>query len=203
MKNIFSIFALLCSLNLFAIEPYDSVADLPFDEHGWFGHHEAFTDIFAINQPKVAIEVGSWLGLSTRFIANLLPEDGKVYAVDTWVGSPTEDVHMRDPRRFHLYQLFLSNVKHAGLQHKIVPIRMASIEAANGINVMADFIYIDASHEYIEVYRDVHHWYKHLNPNGVMCGDDWLWPGVREAVIRAARELNREIYAKDNFWMFL
>jgi len=113
MRLIFCFLLQICSV--FAMpEPYASIADLPFDEHGWFGNARQLEPILAANQPKIVIEVGSWLGCSTRFIASRIDEDAVVYAIDTWKGSPEEAVHMQDPRLPHLYQLFLSNVKHAG-----------------------------------------------------------------------------------------
>jgi hypothetical protein len=182
-------------------EPYQSIKDLPFDPHGWFVNTDSLGKILLEQQPRVVIEVGSWLGLSTRFIAHHIPVEGKVYAVDTWLGSD-EAAHHQDPRLPYLYQLFLSNVKHARLTHKIIPIRMRSLEAAQALDVKADLIYIDAAHDEENVYLDIMAWYPHLTFNGVICGDDWGWESVRKGVIRAASELNRTIYATGNFWRF-
>jgi predicted O-methyltransferase YrrM len=184
-------------------EPYRSIADLPFDDHGWFINQDQLRAILASHSPKTVIEVGSWLGSSTRFIASRLPKkNGKLYAVDTWQGSPNEEIHMKDPRLPYLYQLFLSNIKHAQLTNIIVPIRMDSIEASNALNVKADLIYIDAGHETENVYQDILAWYPHLVSGGVLCGDDWMWESVREGVIRAADVLNLKIIAQGNFWRF-
>lgn len=200
MKRLLLIaYALTFNLNLNAVEPYDSIKLLPFDEHGWFGNSSFIQDIFVENEPIIAIEVGSWLGCSTRFIANLLPETGKLYAVDTWLGS-NEEAHLHDPRLSQLYHIFLSNVKHAGLEEKIIPIRMKSLEAAKALNIKADFIYIDASHETADVYQDILAWNDHLTQNGVICGDDWQWNSVRIAVEQAALKLNKMIFFQDNFW---
>ena len=186
-----------------AVEPYDSIEDLPFDPHGWFGNGDKLEKIINEKQPQVVIEVGSWLGLSTRFIAGSVPEGAKVYAVDTWGGSPQENVHLQDPRLPYLYQLFLSNVKHAGFADTIIPIRMDSLEAAKALNVQADLIYIDAAHDTASVLADITHWYPHLNPDGVMCGDDWKWDSVRVAVEICARHFKKNIYSNDNFWCFI
>ena len=126
----------------------------------------------------------------------------KVYAVDTWKGSSNEPVHMQDPRLPHLYALFLSNVKHAGLTHKIIPIRMESTEAAKALSVMADLIYIDGAHDTPSVIEDILSWHPHLQAGGVMCGDDWKWSSVRTAVIHCASVLNQRVYGEGNFWWF-
>lgn len=183
-------------------EPYRSINDLPFDEHGWFSNANQLKAIIKEKSPRVVIEVGSWLGLSTRFIASQLPRGGIVYAIDTWKGSPNESVHMADPRLPYLYQLFLSNVKHAKLTRKIIPIRMESLEAATALNVKADLIYIDASHNTSSVIQDIMNWYPHLNENGILCGDDWLWRSVKKAVIHCAPLLNKKENVNHNFWWY-
>lgn len=184
-------------------EPYRSVRELPFDEQGWFGNHEPLGNIIRGMPIKTVIEVGSWLGCSTRFIATTLPQDGVVYAVDTWEGSTDEVLHMIDPRLDQLYHLFLSNVKHAKLTHKIVPIRMRSLEAAKALNVYADLVYIDGAHDTENAYNDILAWYAHLNqPYGMMCGDDYMWESVRIAVHHAAILFKKEVRSHYNFWWF-
>lgn len=192
------------SINLTAElpEPYRSINDLPFDPHGWFGNADQLAACFKERPISNVIEVGAWLGCSTRFLASSVVKGGKVYAVDTWLGSPQEDVHMQDPRLPYLYQLFLSNVKHAQLSHIIIPVRMDSLEAAKALNVKADLIYIDGAHDTESVFQDIVSWYPHLKPNGIMCGDDWGWPTVQTAVIQAAQLLNKSVSPSGNFWRF-
>lgn len=184
-------------------EPYCSINDLPFDSHGWFLNQDQMEACILEIEPKTVIEVGSWLGTSTRFIAERLPEGAKLYAVDTWLGSPSEVLVMQDPRIPYLFQLFLSNIKHAGLTNRIIPIRMDSIEASKALNIHADLIYIDASHDTASVYNDIMAWLPHLKEDGVFCGDDWNRPSVRKAVIRAAEKLNCLVIGEGNFWRFV
>ncbi len=185
-------------------EPYCYVNDLPFDGDGWFINQKSLQKCFQEKQDiQTIIEVGSWLGASTRYLAELLPAEGKLYAIDTWLGSWSGSqaiFFQNDPRVQYAYQLFLSNIKHANLAHKIIPIRMFSLEAARALNVQADLIYIDACHEEESVYNDLLAWYPHLNKNGILCGDDWYWESVRNGVNRAAEKLNKRIFYEDNFW---
>jgi predicted O-methyltransferase YrrM len=209
MKKLLAAFLMTGSLFLTSLsaieeitEPYCSINNLPFDPHGWFGNAEQLAACFKEKPITTVIEIGSWLGSSTRFLATSVANGGKVYAVDTWAGSPGEPVHMQDPRLPYLYQLFLSNVKHAQLTGKIVPVRMNSLEASKALNVKADLIYIDGAHDTTSVYLDILHWHSHLNEGGIMCGDDWLWPTVQAAVVKSARQLNKSIYVSHNFWRF-
>lgn len=178
-------------------EPYRSIKDLPYNNHGWFNNRNFFEEWFVVRSANTIIEVGSWLGKSTCFLAQNLPEGGKLYAVDTWLGSVE---HANDPRVPTLFQQFCSNVKHEKLTHKIVPIRMKSLEAAAALNIMADLIYIDASHEEQDVYEDIMAWSSHLAPNGFMCGDDWNWDSVKRGVLRAALDLGVQAHHQLNFW---
>ena len=183
-------------------EPYRSIVDLPFDDHGWFYNGDQLKPILEARSPKIVIEIGSWLGLSTRFIASLLKNDGKLYAIDTWKGSPREAVHMIDPRLPYLYQLFLSNIKHANLTSKIIPIRMDSAEASAALNVKADLIYLDGAHDTHSVINDIMNWHPHLNEEGLLCGDDWKWETVKRAVEHCAELLNKKVQAEDSFWWY-
>jgi hypothetical protein len=205
MKKFFLTF-LLSPILLFAQdipEPYKSINDLPFDPYGFFVNHGQISDLLNEKQPKVIIEIGSWMGSSTRYIASNMPEDGILYAIDTWAGTPEEvAAHMQDPRLPYLYQLFLSNVKHEGLTHKIIPIRMRSTEAAKALNVKADVIYLDAAHDTKSVVEDIFAWYPHLNEDGVFCGDDFSFLSVRDALDYCSQILNKRIWAHGNFWRF-
>lgn len=208
MKEIFLSFLIAgcflnCDFELTAsdLEPYNSINILPFDSHGWFGNAEQLKTCFNEKPVATVIEVGSWLGCSTRFLGSSIKKGGKVYAVDTWLGS-SEAEHEKNPRLSYLYQQFLSNVKHAGLTDIIVPVRMTSLEAAKALNVKADLIYIDAAHDTKSVLEDILAWYPHLNENGIMCGDDWTWQSVQAAVIQAADQLDKSIYSSGNFWRF-
>ncbi len=204
MIRFFSLFVLMslfgCSKSTTTLpEPYcklDKV--LPFDPQGWYGNKKPMKQLICENDVKVVIEVGSWLGASTRHIAKYVPKDGKVYAVDHWLGSVE---HQGGDKLASLYDQFLSNVIHKKLTHKIIPIRMASVEAEKVLsNVVPDLIYIDASHETEAVYQDLAIWYPHVKGHGILCGDDWPWPSVQVAVERFAAENQLTIESEGAFW---
>jgi GR25 family glycosyltransferase involved in LPS biosynthesis len=192
-------------------EPYNQLSEiLPFNNHGWdsnANHMQMIVDKF---QPKIVVELGSWLGKSTCHIAKLLPKDGKVYAIDHWLGSQdhqnslTTDVQKLLPV---LYEQFLSNVVHEYLTDKIIPWRMTTDEAAQKMRSekrKIDLIYLDASHDEMSVYNDLCNWYPFVRKSGVLCGDDWSrgkgFP-VRKAVKRFARENRLEIInLGSSFW---
>lgn len=189
-------------------EPYNSIEVLPYDPHGWYLNGEQIEALMKSRPIKTVVEVGSWLGKSTIHIASLLPEDGKVYAIDHWLGShehqPGQIAHHEALPR--LYEQFLSNVIHKGMTKKIIPIRMDSLTAVHEIKargVHVDMVYIDASHDFFSVYYDLCSWYPLVREKGVLCGDDWAWEGVNAAVRIFAEQASLEVRANGNFWMLV
>lgn len=184
-------------------EPYKSVELLPPYYHGFYSNSWQLEFLIKIHEVKTIIEVGSWLGASTMHMASLIPDDGKVYAVDHWKGSIEHQPGQQNwiPQLSYLYDQFLSNVVHAGLANKIIPYRMDSLSAAKILNfVHADLIYIDASHDTESVYADLRAWYPYVKEHGIFCGDDWRATSVQEAINRFANEEELRIAALENFW---
>jgi predicted O-methyltransferase YrrM len=186
--------------------PYSDVTNLlPFNDHGWYANGEWIKQLMENNKVTTVIEVGSWLGLSTRHIASLLQPNGKLYAVDTWKGS----VEHHENANFSsflptLYEQFLSNMIHAHLTNIVIPMKMTSLEAAPILMRELDnvnLIYIDAAHDTYSVVLDLHAYWQFVNDKGgILCGDDWLWDSVRLAVKIFAQSNKLTIYASDNFW---
>lgn len=203
----------LCTIasSLFAIdlsklpEPYKSVRLMPFNPHGWHGNGHFLEELINKHSVKKVVEVGSWMGLSTRDIARMLPEEGIVYAVDTWSGAPEE---FHDPTFLGspeiiatLYDQFLSNVIHANLTHKIIPMRMESCKAAATFSDRPDLIYIDGCHTYEAVLQDLEAWWPFVKKRGILCGDDYHnSPGVKKAVTEFALKNNVKAHPTGNFW---
>lgn len=185
--------------------PYNTAEILPFLDHGWYANKTQIEWLIKKHNIKTIIEVGSWLGTSTRHMAACIPEDGIVYAVDHWKGSvenqPGQWASLPGVEMEKLYDYFLSNAVQSGLAHKIVPVRMESLQAAAALNIRADLVYIDAAHDEESVYNDLIAWCPHVKPNGIFCGDDWTSSGVRKAVISFAQMNGFRFKAKGNFWM--
>lgn len=211
LKSALILFCLLFTMKAFAVDftklppPYNTLtALLPFDGHGWYVNSKQVEQLIHERSVRTVIEVGSWLGLSTRHIARLLPEGGKVYAVDHWLGSSEHKTTPEFARYIPtLYEQFLSNVVHTRLTNKIVPVRMESLDAAKALSdVQVDMIYLDSGHETENVYNDLVAWFPYvMNKKGVFCGDDWCWPSVRAAVEQFAQAFNLEIQVSNNFWV--
>ncbi len=188
-------------------KPYSEIKELlPFDDHGWYANRKPIERLIKARQVKTVIEVGCWLSKSTRHIAKQLPRGGKIYAVDHWQGSlehqPGQNSSCKNLSL--LFDQFCSNVIHSKLTHKIIPVRLPSIDAEKYLSdIFPDLIYIDASHEFEPVYQDLTIWFPYVEGHSVLCGDDWAFPEVQEAVKKFAKEKNLSIEVKSPFWMLI
>lgn len=186
--------------------PYCQLKKLyPFNPQGWYSNAEEMEKLIKKYHVKSVVEVGSWLGLSTRHIAQTLPKGGVVYAVDTWRGTEDELLWNREFNAANLeiaYDQFLSNVIHAKLTDKIVPIRMESAKAAIWLRVKPDLIYLDASARYENVLAYLRDWYPLVRGHGIICGDDFGFRdrGVEKAVTQFAKEHHLTVHTNDWFW---
>lgn len=188
--------------------PYSSLSEvLPFNGNGMYINAIPMEKLLKERNVKIVIELGSWLGKSTRHIASVIPEDGIVFAVDHWLGSSEHRDSVELPK---LYEQFLSNVIHADLTEKIVPIRLTTLEAIKEFHnnkIVPDLVYVDASHDEESVYADLIAYFPLVQGHGVLCGDDWGWGGawgfpVCKAVDRFARENNLIVNVVDGwFWV--
>ena len=144
-------------------------------------------------KPKIMIEVGSWLGWSAINSAKKLKQLGLtesvIICVDTWLG----DMGAWEGNIGHnylysengyptVYYKFLSNVITQNVKEYIYPLTFPSNIAnliLEKLGIKADLIYIDGSHEALDVYYDCKNYYDLLNPGGYLVGDDWMYEPLR------------------------
>lgn len=183
-------------------EPYSKLETvLPFNPQGWYSNQRRIEEIFKQNHILTVVEVGSWLGASTRHIAKQLPPGGVVFAVDHWLGSVEHQGCDLIPT---LYEQFLSNVIHAGLTDKIIPIRMDSLAAAQYLkSIPVDLVYLDGAHDKQSVLNDLEAWFPFVAGHGVICGDDYTWDSVKEAVREFAKKNHLKVMHKHCFWRLI
>jgi hypothetical protein len=147
-------------------------------------------------EATLIVEVGSWLGRSTRFLCELAPKS-RVIAIDHWQGSPE---HGRDPELVpllpRLYETFLSESWE--YRKQIIPVRTGSVDGLQRVasaGLVPDAVYIDADHSYESVMADLSVALD-LFPKARIVGDDWDWEGVHRAVQTVAdqRKLRVEVF---------
>lgn len=144
---------------------------------------------------KTVIEVGSFTGASVIWMAQHNTE-ANFFCVDTFLGSPEIKDDGRTPRshgRPMYLERFLFNTYCAGVAERITPVINTSTQSARLLReagILADLIYIDAGHDYLECYNDLVAYNVLLKRPGVMLVDDFHdnWPGVVAAVYRFCLE---------------
>lgn len=153
----------------------------------WYSDPGASRDILKRNldrvNPGVVVEVGSFVGESAICMAKHLKSkgvDAVIICVDTWYagidhykGAP-EKINMWFGRP-DLYYKFIANIIGHGCHDMILPLALDSINGARLLkllNIQADYVYIDASHEEGDVLRDYESYWDVIRPSGLMIVDD-------------------------------
>ena len=131
------------------------------------------------------LEIGSYKGDATEKILVHLStnQKSKVYAVDTWAGSP-EYPNMD----FSLIEKeFDERMKKTGKNNQLIKMKMHSSKALMKLiqdKIMFDFIFIDASHEAKDVMSDTVLSWEILKEGGIIIFDDYQWDKLKEEYSR-------------------
>lgn len=144
----------------------------PHDAAGWLTKLEG-AELRRIATGKQCLEIGSYCGRSTICLA----KDAKsVTAVDTFDGRGT-------PAEGSTRETFEHNIARYGVEEKISIIPAESTHIAK-LPKIFDLVFIDGSHDYESVKRDIELASGVLKPNGIMAFHDYKSnePGVTAAV---------------------
>jgi hypothetical protein len=168
----------------------------------------------------IIFEFGSYMGLSSNYIANKLRDSDKLYCVDLWddggftISNSLKKKGQEDKvknLKNQLYEQFLTNTWNN--KKKIVPIKMDGRKAMKYLyekNISPDLIYLDMDHEFEPVYEDLKYLLT-LFPNTTIIGDDYYhYQGVKEAVCKITQEMpqynffaNRNIFSISSSYTYL
>jgi len=178
-----------------------------FTIQGWFNYADVYDMALSwFGDGAHFMEVGSWKGRSTAYMATNIHNSGKRIkfdCVDTWKGSWEHHMSDEDLKRHYpdegsrwqmknlnmkdLFGQFTRNIK--PVRHVVTPFKMESVEAAKLYKDKSlDFILLDAAHDEESVYQDLCAWTPKLKDTGVIAGDDFVQEGVRLGVKKYAAE---------------
>ena len=131
------------------------------------------------NPNGVIVEIGSWKGKSTIFLArgSKAGQGAPVYAIDSHEGNA--EVLVDTPT----FDEFKKNIANAQLADIVVPIVKTSQEAANDFLEPCGLIFVDGCHEPDSVKQDFELWCPKLIEGGVIAFHDTFgWAGPRMLV---------------------
>ena len=180
----------------------DTRPEVEYDPAGWLCGDTKKNLMRAIKaEPKVIVEIGSWLGKSSRFFYE--NSNATIYCLDTWKGSQ-EHKHVKHSHKLPLlWETFCMN--NWTFKDRIVPVRgdrLDGLEYLRFEGVEPDFFYVDGSHEYADVKQDILTIAKYW-PEASIIGDDYAWSGVHSAVHECCRLLDRRMYVEGRkSWAF-
>ncbi len=190
--------------------------DRPFDRQSMFAREKARDVLgFVDDAPvKLIVEIGSWLGASTRWFAETFSgpihrgeshEHAAIVCIDPWEGLPQWEADDLVARTSSAWEQFVANCWH--FRQWITPIRLRSVDGLPAIAAelkrqgrSPDMVFIDGDHSYETCLHDVvtsaEAW-----PDALVIGDDYgieedgggrRLP-VQDAVEAAAEQLGREV----------
>lgn len=145
---------------------------------------------------KVVVEVGSYVGDSTRIFADNFEQ---VIAIDPWKNFYDE----KDQSSYKFPMSVIEGQFEELVAEKgnIIKIKTTSLEGAKQFsNDSIDMVYIDAVHRYKEVVEDLHAWYPKVKHGGIVAGHDFQgkFPGCMQAINEYIG--NPQLLGKDTSW---
>lgn len=190
--------------DLRTITPWpDVMPDLPFDGQGWCQpEHRPMLARRLSADTKVVLELGSWLGQSTRLLLELAP-NATILCVDTWQGS-TDMVGNADAASRlatgRLLEQFQRNQWE--WRDRVIPLRCDSQVGVAHVywdDIVPDLIFFDTEHTTEHLTAELDAAFAYF-PTAKLYGDDWGWPTVRAAVEAFAAKHGFSIDAIGNAW---
>jgi len=142
----------------------------------WFNYPNLYKGMVSrVSSGAHFVEVGVWKGMSACFMAVEIINSGKAIkfdCVDTW-DYVAPKAGIAEHKYKELYETFLENI--APVKEQITPVRALSWDGADFYkHESLDFVFIDASHDYASVLKDLTAWYPKIKKGGVIAGHDYL-----------------------------
>lgn len=155
--------------------------------HAWelpLGERALIGGIVAWLQPRTLIEIGTFTGVTTRWMAERMPEGAVLHTVDLPEGGNLDDPASHG----RVGEAFRGDPRWEGriVQHRGDSRTMAMGPFPHGV----DLVFIDGSHEFGDVLLDSRRAFEWVGESGVILWDDYQpsVPGVVEALGALARE---------------
>ncbi|HEY0321721.1 MAG TPA: class I SAM-dependent methyltransferase [Pyrinomonadaceae bacterium] len=117
---------------------------------------------------EVALEIGSYMGVSARVIARELAPGGKLYCVDPW------EIH--HGRENPCWTICKRELRRNTLLDRVEFLHGFSYEMESAMPVGCDFIFVDGDHTYEGLERDWAIVMRRLSPGGILCLHDTTVP---------------------------
>lgn len=152
-------------------------------------------EIINVNRLRIGAEVGAATGITTQHILDHCPTIEKLFIADDWRPIPESNQWKGD----NMERIFRKKFGTVQYKDKIHILKGLSWEVAEQVeDESLDFVFIDASHDYESVIKDLDAWAYKLKPGGLLCGHDLHFTGVVEALTERFDKYNET--GVDNTW---
>lgn len=148
-----------------------------------------FTLCYLQSMQGDVVEIGSWQGRSTSFLARAVEQssNGKFYAIDHFRGNVGKEKHyiVKKDDLSDLKVGFLENIKSLGLEDAVNLLDMTNEKAVEKLNdITIRFLFIDGDHTFEGVKKDIELFFPMLTKGSIVVFDDFTekFPGVVKAV---------------------
>jgi len=159
--------------------------DVPACDQGWLAPGtRRMLDRHLRADTRLVLELGAWLGKSTRFILDQAPQ-AHVISVDLWDATVIQPwIASRHP---HLLPVVEAGVLETFLvnqwawRDRITPLQMHSHKAIALVQAQGkvpDVVFLDTSHGYADTLAEVQRITRAF-PHTHLVGDDWEWRSLR------------------------
>lgn len=131
------------------------------------------------------VEIGSWKGRSTVALALALADrPGKVYSIDPHTPAVTGGGEWGE-WNVDTFDEFLANIKRAGVQESVVPLRKLSSEAVSTFGDREiQVLFVDGAHDFEGVTSDIVLYTPKLSDMAHVAFNDPSIPGVYRALVK-------------------
>ena len=178
---------------------WPDVSPMAFTDGGWFlpCNADLLMEHIRVNMGCI-VELGSWLGMSTRWLYEHTMPHCQIIAIDHWKGSPE---NQNDPIVSTVYERFINNCKEG--KDRLIPLRMdtqSGLRLLKEVGLKPDLVFIDAGHDHDSAKADI---LSCLEFGCPLVGDDFNpydWLGVTKAVWEVARDKNFTAKFKFKAW---
>jgi predicted O-methyltransferase YrrM len=174
-------------------EYYKNIVKINDSKTGGWGksYYGVFSKVIEENNFKKVAEVGIGYGTHAKYILKNNPNIEKLYLIDPMIPYEndmfSDDIMSKIPEKPNnnfneMCELIKEELKFA--EDKYVWYRTKSLEVTNDEieDGSLDAVFIDGAHDYDNVYKDLHFWFKKVRKGGQILGDDYWMNDVRNAV---------------------
>jgi len=174
-----------------------NIAEKIKDVGGWLSSIEAnLLYNLAKKNPYdgVIVEIGSWKGKSTIClgIGSMENNRNKIIAIDPHTSHCEKLKTYLYENEVSTFSEFQKNIKQAKIDHLIEPIVDFSFNAVHQVNKSIDLIFIDGSHKYEDVLKDLQMFFPKVREGGVIAFHDTNDGGPNKVVLE-------HLFSSNNF----